>query len=430
MRPSSGNKALIKNVGNNIMNNPSKIPSSIPNKTQIKKPGTSKSNSRKNNFNNIHSTNNKNMILMRDINSTPGNGLWCQQPLKEEEPYESIIPKLNKDLIELDPERESDKKIISQLKLQIKDLTTQLQSHMAKSYDAEYRAERAENNLQTYIDLLEAKSNELKDIESKNDSLESSISSLNEALNNAKKEIFRLTSELKNESDKNKSLTQNIQNLMIDKERNNVHNSSEVANLMKRIQVINEEKENLIKIIQNRSAKDNQGESKEEIQRILTEKNKILTSMETTMNKALNENAELKRRLNLEEGTKSKLNDIIKKKEEKIQSLKQQIQEYDESMNNYGTEMKWNQNQINQKDSQIKIIKDKMKKKDEEIVALNKKVEMLKKQLLKEKEKNNNQVVTVAQNKEELIPVQAKPFLFGPEQEEENDDDYYDEIIY
>ena len=73
---------------------------------------------------------------------------------------------------------------------------------MAKSYDAEYRAERAENNLQTYIDLLEAKSNELKDIESKNDSLESSISSLNEALNNAKKEIFRLTSELKNESDK------------------------------------------------------------------------------------------------------------------------------------------------------------------------------------------------------------------------------------
>ena len=365
MRPSSGNKALIKNVGNNIMNNPSKIPSSIPNKTQIKKPGTSKSNSRKNNFNNIHSTNNKNMILMRDINSTPGNGLWCQQPLKEEEPYESIIPKLNKDLIELDPERESDKKIISQLKLQIKDLTTQLQSHMAKSYDAEYRAERAENNLQTYIDLLEAKSNELKDIESKNDSLESSISSLNEALNNAKKEIFRLTSELKNESDKNKSLTQNIQNLMIDKERNNVHNSSEVANLMKRIQVINEEKENLIKIIQNRSAKDNQGESKEEIQRILTEKNKILTSMETTMNKALNENAELKRRLNLEEGTKSKLNDIIKKKEEKIQSLKQQIQEYDESMNNYGTEMKWNQNQINQKDSQIKIIKDKMKKKDE-----------------------------------------------------------------
>ena len=317
MRPSSGNKALIKNVGNNIMNNPSKIPSSIPNKTQIKKPGTSKSNSRKNNFNNIHSTNNKNMILMRDINSTPGNGLWCQQPLKEEEPYESIIPKLNKDLIELDPERESDKKIISQLKLQIKDLTTQLQSHMAKSYDAEYRAERAENNLQTYIDLLEAKSNELKDIESKNDSLESSISSLNEALNNAKKEIFRLTSELKNESDKNKSLTQNIQNLMIDKERNNVHNSSEVANLMKRIQVINEEKENLIKIIQNRSAKDNQGESKEEIQRILTEKNKILTSMETTMNKALNENAELKRRLNLEEGTKSKLNDIIKKKRRK-----------------------------------------------------------------------------------------------------------------
>ena len=112
MRLSSGNKAVIKNVGNNIMNNPSKIPLSIPNKIQTKKPGTSKSNSRKNTFNNMHSTNNKNMILMRDINSTPGNGLWCQQPVKEEEPYESIIPKLNKDLIELDSERESDKKII------------------------------------------------------------------------------------------------------------------------------------------------------------------------------------------------------------------------------------------------------------------------------------------------------------------------------
>ena len=49
---------------------------------------------------------------------------------------------------------------------------------------------------------------EVKEYESKTESLEGTISSMSEALSNAKKEIVRLTNELKLENEKNKSLSQ------------------------------------------------------------------------------------------------------------------------------------------------------------------------------------------------------------------------------
>ena len=61
-------------------------------------------------------------------------------------------------------------------------------------------------------------------------------------------------------------------------------------------------------------------------------------------------------------------------------------------------------------------MKDKIKQKDDLIVKLNKKIETLNKQIQKEKEKP-----PVEDNKpvEELVQVKAKPFLFGPENEED-----------
>ena len=44
--------------------------------------------------------------------------------------------------------------------------------------------------------------------------------------------------------------------------------------------------------------------------------------MEITMNKTLNENAELNRRLNLEENNKGQLNNIISKKNQNCEELK------------------------------------------------------------------------------------------------------------
>lgn len=396
MRPSSGK--TIKKAGNNIIN------------PQKGKPSTSKNYKRPNK---IINTAPKNVILMPDINSTPGNGLWCQQVSKEDKPYESIIPTLNMATLEIDPEKEANKKLINQLKLQVKDLSTQLETQMAKCYDAEYRASRAENTKQTYIDMVDAKANEVKEYEAKNISLENTISSMTEALSNAKKEIVRLTNELKAETEKNKNLSQNLQNLLLDKERNNYQNSTEVNNLNQKIQIITAERDNLIKIIQNKNTKENASEDNSNLQKILGEKEKILVSMEVSMNKALNENAELKKRLSIEEVGKSKLNEIIKKKKEKIKTLKQQIQGYVEYMNTYGNEAKWNQNQIAQKDSQIKVMKDKIKQKDDLVIKLNKKIDLLNKQIAKEKEKMSNNEDN--KQKEELIQVQAKPFLFGPD---------------
>ena len=400
MRPSSGK--TIKSAGNNVIH-PTK-----------QKPTTTKPMNRR--ANKIVSTAPKNVVLMRDINSTPGNGLWCQQVSKQDKPYQSIIPSLNTAALDIDPEKEADKKLISQLKYQVKDLTSQLQNQMAKCYDAEYRATRAENNQQTYIDMCESKAKEVKEYESKTESLEGTISSMSEALSNAKKEIVRLTNELKLETEKNKSLSQKLESLMVDNERNNYQNSTEVNSLNQKIQVITAERDNLIRIIQSKNTKENDIEEKNNLQKILADKEKILNSMEITMNKALNENAELKKRIGTEEINKSKLNEIIKKKKEKIKTLKEQVNGYVEYMNSYGNEVKWNQNQISQKDSQIKVMKDKIKQKDDLIVKLNKKIETLNKQIQKEKEKP-----PVEDNKpvEELVQVKAKPFLFGPENEED-----------
>ena len=88
---------------------------------------------------------------------------------------------------------------------------------------------------------------------------------------------------------------------------------------------------------------------------------------------------------------------------------------------------------MNQKDSNIKMMKDKLAQKDEEIQKLNKKIENLNKKLKNKtnvineiKELNDiNEVIhqNPDSSKEVLIPVKAKPQLFGPDPK---DFDYQD----
>lgn len=390
MRPNSGK--AIKKAGNNIVSKP--------------KPGSQKGK--------IKPVNNNNVILMRDLLSTPGNGLWCQG--KVDEPYQSIIPELTKgeQLLTKDPQWEADKQLIAQLKFQVNDLSTQLQNQMAKCYDAEYRAERAENTKETYINMIEQKSSELKDFEYKATSTESTLVHLNEALANAKREIIRLNNELSNESNKSKSQSKTIEKLMIEKDRMNYQMSSEMNSLMKKFQSMTSEKENLIKRIEEKN-KDQNEDYSSNIQKVLENKEAIVKTMELSMTKAINEASELKRKLVSEEQTKMKLNEIIKVKKEKIQRLKEQLKGYREDMSSYGNEVKWNQDKITQKDQQIKILKDKLKQKDDEIEKINIKNKQLSDRITamnKEKENKVNE-----DQREELIEVKAKPFLFGPERE-------------
>ena len=109
----------------------------------------------------------KNILLMQDPSGIPGNGLWCQIPQKNinDKPYESIIPKIKAETqLLLDPEKAADKKLISELKNQIKDLSLKLQDVTLKYSDAEFRAQRAENLHKIANEELQTKKDEYNDI--------------------------------------------------------------------------------------------------------------------------------------------------------------------------------------------------------------------------------------------------------------------------
>lgn len=115
------------------------------------------------------------------------------------------------------------------------------------------------------------------------------------------------------------------------------------------------------------------------------------------------------------------------------EELKTQVEAMKICVGNNLQEAKWNKSKMNQKDSNIKMMKDKLAQKDEEIQKLNKKIENLNKKLkIKKNGINEIKEVTdinevVHQNpdnsKEVLIQVKAKPQLFGPDS---NDFDYQD----
>ena len=439
---------IIKNSNNNI---PSKRqPSNQKKRTNINN-NTNNTNINDNSSNNIKrkkpttpsiNQRDRNILLVNGPNGMPGNGLWCQMPKQKEiiqdKPYESIIPKIKAEAeLLLDPEKAADKKLIAELKNQIKDLSLKLQEINLKYSDAEFRAQRAENLQKMAVAELQNKKDEYNDMHENALNMENSVESLNEALNNAKKEINRLQTELNNEINNNKKLNEKIQELLIEKDKNNYFNSEEIVKMQKNISQLNIEKENLIKIIQTKTNKESEANI-EILTNQLKEKEKILKSMEITMNKALNENAELKRKLNSEESSKNQLNNIIAKKNAINEDLKAQLESMKVYIDSNQKEVKWNKSKVNQKDSNIKLMKEKLKQKDEEIKNLNNKIIILNKKINKKKEntegnnnnnenkylskdidnlKNNEQKILNKEDgtKEVIIPVKAKPFLFGPE---------------
>ena len=379
----------------------------------------------------------RNILLMQDPSGIPGNGLWCQIPNKnrEEKPYESIIPKIKAESqLLLDPEKAADKKLITELKNQIKDLSLKLQEVTLKYSDAEFRAQRAENLQKIANEELQNKKDEYNGIHENAMNMENNVESLNEALNNAKKEITRLQTELNSELELNKKLNSQIEELLKEKDKNNHFTSEEQIKLQKTIAQLNTEKENLLKIIQSKVNSESSANI-ETLNSKLKEKERILNAMEITMNKALNENAELKRRLNLEENNKIQLNNIIAKKNQNCEELKSQIESMKSYVNSNLKEVEWNKSKINQKEVNIKLMKEKLKTKEEEIKQLNNKIAILNKKLKAKKELNNNannineendkneNLIKAKQkiinnedgSKEIIIPVKAKPFLFGPE---------------
>ena len=370
----------------------------------------------------------RNIILMKDSNGIQGSGLWCQAPRKkekeeEEKPYISIIPQIKEETKFLfDTEKLIDKRLIENLKSQITDLTSQLNEKIIKYSDAEFRAERAQNLKKLLEEELKSKNEELKSYKESSIEMQQDIESLNEALNSAKKEISRLQNELNEQYSKNKELNDKLTQYLINKDKDNYLNNDEINKLKKVIEQLNNEKENLLKVIHNNGGNFDNGFNEENYKQQLRDKEKILKSMEISMNKALNENLELKKRLQQEEQNKSQLNNIISKKNNINDELKIQIEAMKICVDNNLQKEKWNKSKITQKESNIKLMKDKLIQKEEEIQKLNKKIDILNKKL-KSKKINNNSINEINNDnmensdgsKEILIPIKAKPQLFGPE---------------
>lgn len=355
----------------------------------------------------------KDLLLMNDIQKTPGNGLWCvnikskideklstQSTTKTKNVISSISPNSDVDL-------EIEKKIISQLRFQVQDLTSKLNSALCKCAEAEYRASRAENKKQNYIENFEQKECQIKEFEEKIDQYENTIINLNEALSNAKKEILRLQSENNDFTEKTEKYYSLYQSLLIDKERKESSMSTEITNLMLKLQIIMNEKENLIRTMRVNNQNSNETYS---FQKLIDEKEITIKNNECNLNKLINENLELKRKITYEENFKAKLNEIIKKKKEKISRLKEELKSYKDGISQYTNEVKWNQEMVLQRDNQIKVFKEKIKKLEEEIKNLKDK---------NKKVKSTN--IPVEENiyeQENICQVIPKPFLFGPEIEE------------
>jgi chromosome segregation ATPase len=397
-RPSSAVRS-IKTVGTNIINH---------HKTKDSMPG---------------------LMLVRDIQGTQGNGLWCVNTDKINKKTTTINnlnlnPSDLKDMKSnttsnkifvsnnpnLELELEFEKKKINQLKNQIEELNIKLNTAITKCSDVEFRANRAENNKQTYMQLCEKKSIEIQELTEKLENLENSVINLNEALNNSRKEISRLQTEIQSESEKSKRLSEMYQNSIIENERKHSILNSELNNLNNKLQQVNLEKENFIKFNRNYNNQEKTNEFTN-LQKLLDEKESILKLTESQMRTYGNENAELKRKLISEETMKSKLNEIIKKKKAKIEKLKDDLKSYKGAMETYTNEVKWNQDLVLQRDNQIKIFKDKLKIYEDQNEKLKKENQKLKEM----KSVSSNGRGGDNENFQEIKKINPRPYLFGPD---------------
>jgi len=145
-----------------------------------------------------------------------------------------------------------------------------------------------------------------------------------------------------------------------------------------------------------------------DIHKITEENQYIIKNQENSITKLQFEIADLRKKLGTEENFKNKLGENLKKKKEEINFLKDELAKYKKGLDEYGNEVKWNQDVVGQKDSQLKVLKEKIKKLEEENKRLTKNYENLKnkKKIINEKEQ---------EYENEIVELKAKPFLFGPE---------------
>ena len=206
------------------------------------------------------------------------------------------------------------------------------------------------------------------------------------------------------EEEKSNNYYELYQSLMIEKERRESNLSSEIHALSTQLNNFSRERENLVKVIQ---SSPNPNELTANFQKLKNELEDKIKNSEIIILKLQSENADLKKKFHLEEQNRMKLSDIVKQKKEKIEFLQNEGEKYKSIFEECKKEVKWNQNIVLQKESDLKVYSEKIKKLTEENMNLTKRLEKLK----------TSKGITDT-HEENVVQVKQKPFLFGPETDE------------
>lgn len=429
---------LVSNLLNNNINNAQSY-LDVPSNRQRKAFSSSKANQgSKPNANHLTP------VLIKDkVNNSPGFGLWCHSSENELDHNNYSLTNKNELFSIQDPSiLNLDKKIIDQLREQNSDLITKLQKALGKYYDAEFRAKRAEELSKDYLEVTELKVREHAEMSNNIQGYEDQIFSLTEALSNARKEITRLGQEILSEQSKAERSKIFYEGLIKEKEIKEEQLSREVMSLMDQIHEINSKKEENLtnKYLLNTGEDSVRGKRTSVIipssttnhEHRHTSSNNLINQINISQHNInqqdnniyhsrdlnfkpipINEQTlkyqleivDLKKKVSDEETSKGKLLEIIKKNKEKIKLYKNDLSKLIVLFEECSKEVKWKEDLLSQKNSMIKILKDKMKKQDDES-------QRLLKSLHKLKIRKSTNEFGVEVNSDELYMVKAQPEMF------------------
>jgi hypothetical protein len=408
--PSSKNK--IKNISKEILKNNYNIKSVSTREDRM--------------WNSNLSSSNKSPMLFKDnVNVSPGYGLWCQN-IHDHQKFEKFPNKLILSTGVLGGDIESvnsiDKKLIDQLREQVSDLVTKLQSALTKYYDADFRAKRAEETKHEFSDLADMKIKENLEMSKTIKDLQEELVDYSCALSNSKNEIARLQIDLEDEKSKYKSLKLEIENLNAEKNTKIDQLARDNRILIEKIQDLNNPAENQAETIKRNSVavgrrsgvslEDNLKKFLSKVEKEEEEKleNPDIPTPVTAKgtfynNKVLKfqlEIVDLKKKLSEDETQISKLLQIIKSKNEKINLFKNNFENLATLFEENNKDLKWNQQVVHKKNSMIQFLKEKIQQKDDEGKKLLNDIKSLQK---------NKKVLTfeagVEVSSEEIFPVKS-----------------------
>lgn len=313
---------------------------------------------------------------------------------------------------------EANRKVIEVLKQRLSDVICKIEEAYSKYYESEYKCQRLETMNENYMEILQKKISENKALFEELEPLNNQIESLTEALGNSRKEIERLTIE-------NKNLADAFERINKENEDNKIKNEklkskakeadNEVEKSKQKISELNDR----IDILQ--ISLDRYTSKYQDKRDYLSPNNNTLSGSNSNNHNQKGKDqpedvlrmqlqiVDLKKRLSEEEKIRLNLFEVIKAKKQKNKNLKNEINKIVSVFEESGKENKWSQDLIVQKDTIIKVLKEKIQTLTNENKNFNKQLAKYKiKPILEDKFTEAN----LPYNDEQYVQVNAFPNLF------------------